>query len=40
MKKIQSYETELVGNWFEDGDEVKGDKTCERIDWLINPVVA
>jgi hypothetical protein len=39
MKKIQSYETELVGNWFEDGDEVKGDKTCERIDWLINNVL-
>ena len=33
--KLQPHETELVGKWVADGEEVRGDATCERIEQLI-----
>ena len=34
MKKIQSDETSLAGQWIEENGSVKADDVCERIDWL------
>jgi len=39
MNKIQPSETELIGNWLEDGSEVKKDEICKRIEWLISNVL-
>ena len=33
--KIQSHETELIGNWIIDGKKVKKDDVCKRIEWLL-----
>jgi hypothetical protein len=35
MKALQPYETELIGNWIADANEIKKDDICKRIEWLI-----
>ena len=32
--KLNSQETELVGKWILEDGQVRGDPTCERIQWL------
>ncbi|MBE7540272.1 MAG: hypothetical protein HS122_17900 [Opitutaceae bacterium] len=32
--KPQPHETDLVGKWIVEGEKVRGDPTCERIEWL------
>lgn len=32
--KLEPHETSLVGKWIEESDHVRGDSTCERIQWL------
>jgi len=39
MKKLQPYETNLIGQWIFDGTEMKEDNTCHRIQWLISNVL-
>src|SRR5579872_1950519 len=34
MNKIEPHETELTGNWVVEGGHVRGDATCERVNWL------
>jgi hypothetical protein len=33
--KLAPNETELVGAWIMEGGKVRGDPTCERIEWLV-----
>jgi hypothetical protein len=39
MKKLQPNENELIGNWIADGSTVRGDDTCNRIEWLTSTVL-
>jgi Immunity protein 27 len=39
MKVLQSHETELVGAWIIEENQVHGDETCERINWLVENVL-
>ena len=39
MKTLKPNEVELVGEWINTGTGVDGDRTCERIDWLIENVL-
>jgi hypothetical protein len=32
--KLNSNENELIGKWIVEGGRVRGDNTCERIQWL------
>ena len=34
--KLAPGESDLIGRWQLDGDEIVADETCKRIDWLIN----
>ncbi|MFO7964023.1 MAG: Imm27 family immunity protein [Desulfobacterales bacterium] len=35
MKNIKFNEIKIEGNWVADGNEIKGDDTSKRIEWLI-----
>jgi hypothetical protein len=39
MKKLNSTENELVGEWIGRGPDVRGNEACERIEWLISGVL-
>jgi hypothetical protein len=39
MNIIESTEISLIGNWISDGNKMEADKTCERIEWLIENVL-
>ena len=39
MKKLESYEKELVGDWILADGKVRGNEACERIHWLISEVL-
>ena len=34
MKKIEPFETDLVGKWFTHGNSINADDVCKRIEWL------
>lgn len=35
IEKPRPDETELIGEWIKDGDQIVGDATCERINYLV-----
>lgn len=35
MKRLQPDETELIGQWVLENNEIHPDATCERINWLV-----
>lgn len=39
MKTLQPDENELVGKWLSEGSTVRGDDTCNRIEWLTSEVL-
>jgi hypothetical protein len=34
MNQIEPHETELTGNWVVEEGKVRGDTTCDRVNWL------
>ena len=39
MIKLSHDETELIGEWLFDGDNVEGDDNCSRIKWLTENIL-
>ena len=39
MKKLESHESELIGEWIHEGGRVRGNDASERIQWLISEVL-
>jgi hypothetical protein len=39
MKKLESFEIELIGEWVREGGQVRANEACDRIHWLVTEVL-